>query len=59
MECEEAGCTSTAAFELHVPWAANRYVCPGHARVAVRQEGVVADAIEAADESLPDGAAGN
>jgi hypothetical protein len=56
MECEEAGCSATAAFELHVPWADNRFVCPGHARVAARQDGVVADAIEDAGDELPEGA---
>ncbi len=57
MECAEAGCTNTAAFELHVPWADNRFVCPAHARVAARQDGVVADPVETAEDELPDGAA--
>lgn len=57
MECEEGDCESEAAFELHLPWTENKYVCAGHARVLSRQEGVVADALETADESLPGGAA--
>lgn len=45
-ECAEEGCERTAAVELHVPWADNREVCSAHARVAVRQDGVVADPLE-------------
>ncbi|PSP27905.1 hypothetical protein BRC65_03680 [Halobacteriales archaeon QH_2_65_14] len=56
MECEKAGCESEATFELHIPWTENEYVCAGHARVRGRQEGVVADALDDADEHLPDGA---
>jgi hypothetical protein len=56
MECQEAGCDSEAAFELHIPWSDNQYVCAGHARVRSRQEGVVADALDSADDELPEGA---
>jgi len=57
MECAEEGCSRTAAFELYVPWEDNRVVCAAHARVAARQDGVVADALETAEDDLPDGAA--
>lgn len=56
MECENADCESPAAFELHIPWADNEVVCAGHARVRSRQEGVVADPLDAADDTLPEGA---
>lgn len=56
MQCAEEDCESEATFELHVPWDENRYVCAGHARVLGRQDGVVADPMESADEELPDGA---
>lgn len=56
-ECTEDGCDRDAAFELRVPWAENRVVCAAHARVAARQDGVVADALDAAGDELPDGAA--
>lgn len=57
MNCAKEGCESEAAFELHIPWKENEYVCAGHARVRARQDGVVADALESADETMPDGAA--
>ncbi|MFB6142807.1 MAG: hypothetical protein ABEJ30_05630 [Halorientalis sp.] len=53
MECTEEGCSETAAVRLHVPWAENRVVCAGHARVLARQDGVVADPLSDADEELP------
>jgi len=53
--CSEDGCEETATFELHVPWAENRPVCAGHARVLARQDGVVADPLATADEELPEG----
>lgn len=56
MECELEDCSSTAAFELLIPWKDNEFVCAGHARVKSRQEGIVADALETAGEELPDGA---
>ncbi len=57
MECTQEGCDREAAFELHIPWTENRVVCAAHARVESRQDGVVADALETADDELPDGAA--
>lgn len=42
-ECAEEGCENPANVELHIPWAENRLVCPAHARVLGRQDGVVAD----------------
>lgn len=56
MECEVADCEAAAAFELHVPWTDNEFVCAGHARVRSRREGVVADPLDAADDELPEGA---
>ena len=56
MECSEEGCDSEATFQLYIPWAENRNVYAGHARVLGQQEGVVADPLESADEELPDGA---
>lgn len=56
MECAKDGCSEAATFELHIPWAENEFVCAGHARVESRQEGIVADPLETADEELPDGA---
>lgn len=52
-ECTEEGCEEQAAFELHIPWAENRVVCAGHARVIARKDGVVADALPEADDELP------
>ncbi|MEF8775740.1 MAG: hypothetical protein V5A43_04450 [Haloarculaceae archaeon] len=57
MECEMAGCEKEATFELHVPWTANERVCAGHARVRSRQDGVVADPLDSAEDELPGGAA--
>jgi hypothetical protein len=57
MKCAEDGCESTVSFELHIPWKENEYVCAGHARVRARQDGVVADALDTADDSMPEGAA--
>lgn len=54
--CSEDGCEEEAAVELHVPWAENRPVCAGHARVLSRQDGVVADPLDDADDELPEGA---
>ena len=56
MECQEEGCDSEAAFELHNPWTDNQYVYAGHARGRSQQEGVVADALDDADDHLPGGA---
>lgn len=57
MECSQEDCEREATFELHIPWTENRAVCAAHARVEARTDGVVADALETADEDLPDGAA--
>lgn len=56
MECAENGCDEEATFELHIPWKANEFVCAGHARVRGRQDGVVADPLDDADDHLPEGA---
>jgi len=44
--CEEDGCEATAAVELHVPWRANMRVCPAHARIRARKDGVVPEPLE-------------
>lgn len=56
MECAAEDCTREATFELHIPWTENRCVCAAHARVQSRTDGIVADALDTADEELPDGA---
>ena len=53
MECEESDCDEEAAVELHVPWDANRLVCPGHARTWVQKDGVVAAPIEGSENEWP------
>jgi hypothetical protein len=53
MECTETDCAEPAAVRLHIPWAENRVVCPGHARGYARMDGIVADPLETADEELP------
>jgi hypothetical protein len=53
MECTEEGCEREAAVLLRIPWAENRPVCPAHARVLARADGIVADPIEDADEEWP------
>lgn len=52
-ECEEAGCTDTAAVRLHIPREADRDVCPSHARAIVQQDGVVAEPLEGAEDAWP------
>lgn len=52
-ECAEDGCEEPAAVLLHIPWTENRAVCPGHARVIARKDGVVAEPLEDAEESWP------
>lgn len=52
-ECSEEDCEEPATVRLHVPWDENRVVCAGHARVIARQDGVVADPLESADEEWP------
>lgn len=56
MDCAHDGCETEATFELHIPWQENEFVCAGHARVRGRQDGVVADPLDDADEDLPAGA---
>lgn len=56
MDCAVEDCDSAASFELHVPWRDDVVVCAGHARVKARQDGVVADPLESADDELPTGA---
>lgn len=56
MECTEEGCDGQATVELHLPWAENRVVCAAHARTLSRQDGVVADPLDRADDDLPEGA---
>ena len=53
MECTEESCEEPAAVRLHVPWAENRVVCTGHARVYAQRDGIVADPLDAAGEELP------
>ncbi|WP_327051843.1 hypothetical protein [Halomicrococcus gelatinilyticus] len=50
MECSEDDCDREADVRLHVPWAANRPVCAGHARALVQQDGVVAEPLADAEE---------
>lgn len=53
VECTEDDCDEEAVVQLHIPWAENRPVCAGHARVIARQDGVVADPLDDADDALP------
>ena len=48
--CSEDGCDETAAVRVYVPWAEDRNVCTGHARVIVKQDGVVAEPLEGAEK---------
>lgn len=52
-ECTEADCENSATVRLHIPWADNRVVCSGHARVYAQQDGIVADPLESADDEFP------
>jgi len=52
-DCSEEGCERTAAVRLRVPWADDRAVCVAHARVAARQDGVVAEPIEGREGEWP------
>ncbi len=56
MQCTEQDCTDDATVLLHIPWADNRVVCAGHARVLSRKDGVVADPFAQADDDFPEGA---
>jgi hypothetical protein len=51
--CTEGECEKRAAVKLYIPWAENRRVCLGHARVWSQKDGVVADPLAEADEELP------
>jgi len=51
--CSEVDCPEPAAVLLHIPWAEDRTVCPAHARVLSRQDGVVAEPIEGAEREWP------
>lgn len=52
-DCAEEGCTNEAAVRLHVPWTADREVCPAHARALAQQDGVVAEPLEGAGDEWP------
>lgn len=45
-ECTENGCTEPAGVKLRIPWAADRAVCPAHARVIAQQDGIVAEPLD-------------
>ena len=51
--CEEDDCEETAAVELHVPWRANLVVCPSHARVWARKDGVVPEPLDGHESEWP------
>ncbi|MBV0901094.1 hypothetical protein [Haloarcula salina] len=51
--CEEADCEAEAAVELHIPWDANRVVCPAHARVWAQKDGVVSHPLEGQEDEWP------
>ena len=51
--CAEDGCSRAAAVRLHVPWDADRSVCPAHARALASAEGVVAEPLEGAEDAWP------
>lgn len=53
VDCSEGDCDRRGAVRLHVPWADNRIVCTAHARVAARQDGVVAEPLDGAEEEWP------
>jgi hypothetical protein len=44
--CAEDGCEDPAAVRVYVPWAEDRDVCTGHARVLAQKDGVVAEPLE-------------
>jgi hypothetical protein len=52
-ECTAPDCERDAAVRLHVPWDSNRVVCLAHARSEGQKDGIVAEALENADEELP------
>lgn len=51
--CDEPGCGRRAAVRLHVPWDDDREVCPAHARVLARPDGVVPEPMEGAEAEWP------
>lgn len=53
MECVVSECENSAGVRLHVPWAETRSVCPAHARVLARQDGVVAEPLEGSKAHWP------
>lgn len=52
-ECAEADCEAPAAVAVYVPWGEDRAVCAAHARSIARQDGVVAQPLEDADDAFP------
>lgn len=52
-DCDEPGCSRPAGVVLHVPWDEDRAVCPAHARVLARQDGIVAEPMEGAESEWP------
>jgi hypothetical protein len=54
-DCAEPDCDRQGAVRLHVPWDENSVVCTAHARVAARQDGVVAEPLEGREEEWPEG----
>lgn len=51
--CREDDCDRTAAVRLYVAWGEDRLVCPPHARVLARNDGVVAEPLEDAADEWP------
>lgn len=51
--CDEPNCTRRAGVVLHLPWDDDKEVCPAHARVLGRPDGVVAEPIEGAETEWP------
>ncbi|MFC6989188.1 hypothetical protein ACFQJD_11585 [Haloplanus sp. GCM10025708] len=50
-QCAEDDCDRPAAVRVYVPWEADRDVCPAHARAIARQEGVVAEPLDGAEDA--------
>ena len=51
--CEEDDCETAAAVELHVPWCENLLLCPAHARVRARKDGVVPEPLSGHEDEWP------
>jgi hypothetical protein len=49
-QCAEDGCDRPAAVRVYVPWEADRNVCTAHGRAIARQDGVVAEPLEGAED---------